>query len=449
MTRSGDDGRYEAPIGRLVGAGAGVRRGRIAAIIVTLVVGSAVGLAILPGRPVIPAPTPRPSHVAELSPSTRATSSRVEALADLPDRAIAGAPRPVLVERRGDDARLVRWTPGQGLSPIAVIPGAFAGLEGEVLFVVRSPASGLLFVLSNGSGASAVGHARVVGTSGSVLWDREGVIAAPSAVWSSDGSIVAAAAPGGQWRIVSIRDGVASGRVVDLPSVATPGAALPSGAPRRPELEPETLPLGFSADGRWVYGAFISPQLSTITTGFRVSISQDRAERVATFGVGRPDGLAPLPGTIGARIVDPSSGRIADWRANSDFAGGPPTVEVREPDGAFAFAVDAGTPLGSAWDADGSLYVLSADSLLFPDRTSLVRVERDGSVGRPIFETGPVAGSSLLGVWNGFAALGLTVGQPSSASQLVLVDLAEPTRRAAVDLVAGTEGSYLSADLAP
>jgi hypothetical protein len=248
---------------------------------------------------------------------------------------------------------------------------------------------------------------------------------------------------------VTIRNGVASGRVADLPSVAAPGADLPAGASSPPGLEPETLLLGFSDDGRWVYGAFISPQLSTITTGFRVSTSENRAELVTTFGVGRPDGLAPLPGTIGARIVDPSSGRIADWRANSDFAGGPPTVEVRNPDGGFGFAVDAGTPLGSAWDADGSLYVLSADSLLFPDRTSLVRVERDGTVGRPIFETGPVAGSSLLGVWNRFAVLGLTVGRPSSASQLVLVDLAEPTRSAAVNLLAGTEASYLSADLAP
>jgi hypothetical protein len=447
MTQSGDDGRYEAPMERL--AGAGVRRARIAAIIVTVVVGSAVGLAILPDPRPAPAPPAPSSRFADTGPTPRPTSNRVETLVDFPDRAIRDAPRPVLVERRGDDARLVRWTPGQGLAPISTIPGAFAGLEGDVLVPVRSPASDRLFVLSNGTGGAAAGHGRLIDTSGTILWERDGLVALPGAVWSPDGTVVVATAQGGQWWIVTIRDGVASGRLVDLSTRAVPGAALPSDQPSPQALVPRTLPLGFSADGRWIYGAFISPQLATITTGFRVSTSGDQTEPVTSFGVGRPDGLAPLPGTIGGRIVDPSSGRIADWRANSDFTGGPPTIEVRDADGAFAFGVDAGTPLGSAWDVDGGLYVLTADTLLFPDLTSLVHVGRDGSLDRPIFETGPVAGSSLLGVWHGFAAIGVTVARPSSASQLVLVDLADPTLTAAITLPAADGGTFIAADLAP
>jgi hypothetical protein len=60
-----------------------------------------------------------------------------------------------------------------------------------------------------------------------------------------------------------------------------------------------------------------------------------------------------------------------------------------------------------------------------------------------------VAGSSLLGVWHGFAAIGVTVARPSSASQLVLVDLADPTLTAAITLPAADGGTFIAADLAP
>jgi hypothetical protein len=317
-----------------------------------------------------------------------------------------------------------------------------------VPFLVRSPASDRLFVLFIGAGASG-DHGRLVDASGTILWEGDGFTALPGAVWSPDGQTVAAAAQGGQWRIVTIRGAVAEARLARLPGSAGPDSAPPSDRPGPLDLVPRTVPLGFSADGRWIYGAAISPQLATITSEFRVSTFGDRAETVTSFGVGRPDGLAPLPGTIGSRIVDPSSGRVADWRTNSDFAGGPPTIQVRDPDGGFAFIVDAGSPLGSAWGADGALYVLTADTILFPERTSLVRVGPDGGVGDPIFETGPVGGAALLGVWNGFAALGVTVGRPSSASQLVLVDLADPTRTAAIRLPAEDDGSIIAADLVP
>jgi hypothetical protein len=209
------------------------------------------------------------------------------------------------------------------------------------------------------------------------------------------------------------------------------------------------VPLGFSTDGQWIYGAVISPQLAMISSEFRVSLARNRAQPVTSFGVGRPDGLAQGPGTLGDRIVDPTSGRTADWRTNSDFTGGPPTIEVRNADGTFAFVLDEGTPLGSAWDIDGGLYVLIADNLAFPDAISLVRVDQVGAVGNPIFETGPVGGAALIGVWNGFAALGLTVARPSSAAQLVLVDLAGPGRTAAIQLPAQDSGSFIAATLWP
>jgi hypothetical protein len=186
-----------------------------------------------------------------------------------------------------------------------------------------------------------------------------------------------------------------------------------------------------------------------ISSEFRVSAARHWAQPVTSFGVGRPDGLAQAQGTLGDRIVDPTSGRTADWRTNSDFAGGPPTIEVRNADGTFAFALDAGTPLGSAWDLDGGLYVLLADNIAFPEMTSLVRVDQGGAVGSPIFETGAVGGAALIGVWNGFAALGLTVTRPASATQLVLVDLANPGTTAAIQLPAQDSGSFIAATLSP
>jgi len=450
MTQPRDDGRYEAPIERLAGGSAGGRRARVAAIVVAVVVGSAIGLAVLPGPATVPLPVqPLPSsRVVGPGPSARPTNNRVEALVDLPDRPIAGAPRPVIVERRGDDARLVRWTAGQGLAEISTIPGAFAGLATDVLYPVRAPSSDRLLVLSGGGGASG-DHGRLVDASGAILWEGDGLMALSGAVWSPDGRTVVVAAQNRRWRIVTIRGTAATARLAELPSVAGPASAAPSGQPSQPALVPRTVPLGFSADGRWIYGAFISPQLATITSGFRVSSTGVRSEAVTTFGVGRPDGLAPTPGTIGGRIIDPSSGRIADWRSNSDFAGGPPTIEVRNADGAFAFVLHTGTPLGSAWDVDGGLYVLTADTILFPDQTSLVRVGGDGLAGRPIFQTSPVRGAALLGIANGYAAIGLTVGRPTSASQLVLVDLRDPARTAAIQLSVEDNSALIAADLTP
>jgi hypothetical protein len=447
MTQSGDDGRYEAPVDRVAGSGAGERRARIAAVMVVVVLGSAIGLAIVPGLvPTRPNPLPS-SRLAVPAPTARATSNRVEALVDLPDRAIPAAPRPVLIERQADDARLVRWTTGQGLAEISTIPGVFAGLGG-VPFLARSPASDRLFVLSIGTG-DAGDHGRLVDASGTILWEDDGFTALPGAVWSPDGQTVVAATPGRQWWIVTIRGGVPTARLANLPGSDGSDTAAASDLPGPLDLVPRTVPLGFSRDGQWIYGAAISPQLATLMSEFRISTFGDRAETVTSFRVGRPDGLATRPGTIGARIVDPSTGRIADWRTNSDFAGGPPTIQVRDADGAFAFVVDTDSPLGSAWGADGSLYVLTADTILFPERTALVRVAQDGAVGDPIFETGPVGGAALVGVWNGFAALGVTVGRPSPASQLVLVDLADPTKTAAIQLPADDGGSFIAADLAP
>ena len=448
MTDPRDDGHYEAPIERLSGFGTNVRRARIVAIAVTLIVGSAIGLAVLPGTSPAPSPPTAPIRAGVPSPTTAATSHRVETLVAAPDAAIPGAPRPILIERRGDDALIVRWTPGQGLAAVGTIPGAFVGLDSASIYPILAPTSDRLLVLSTGDPATGGDRGRLVDASGTILWEGDGLTALSGAVWSPDGQTVVAAASGRQWRIVRIDGATAVAR-----TVVVTGDVIPGSSPSAPAIPPgpvsRTVPLGFSTDGQWIYGAVISPQLAMISSEFRVSVARNRAQPVTSFGVGRPDGLAQGPGTLGDRIVDPTSGRTADWRTNSDFTGGPPTIEVRNADGTFAFVLDEGTPLGSAWNIDGGLYVLLADNLAFPDAISLVRVDQAGAVGSPIFETGPVGGAALIGVWNGFAALGLTVARPSSAAQLVLVDLAVPGRTAAIQLPRQDSGSFIAATLWP
>ncbi len=91
-------------------------------------------------------------------------------------------------------------------------------------------------------------------------------------------------------------------------------------------------------------------------------------------------------------------------------------------------------PLGSAWGGDGGLYVLAADSPIYPERTWLRRYGSDGTAGPPLLETGPIAGAGLIGVRDGFAALGITVGRPEAAAQVVLVDVADSSRTTALPL---------------
>jgi methionine synthase II (cobalamin-independent) len=86
--------------------------------------------------------------------------------------------------------------------------------------------------------------------------------------------------------------GSASATTVTLPPDAFPGSASRADQSSPPAVAPRTVPLGFSSDGRWIYGAVISPQLASLSAEFRVATAGDRTELVKSFNVGRPDGLA-------------------------------------------------------------------------------------------------------------------------------------------------------------
>jgi hypothetical protein len=132
-----------------------------------------------------------------------------------------------------------------------------------------------------------------------------------------------------------------------------------------------------------------------------------------------------------------------------DTTGGARTLEIRNADAGFAFVVDTATPRGSGWDADGSLYVLSSDSLLYADSATLARIGPDGTAEPPLLATGPITSAGLLGIRDGFAAVAMWTTKPASAGQIVLVDLADPTRISALPVTVGGTRNIISAELAP
>ncbi|MEA2518980.1 MAG: hypothetical protein QOF49_1060 [Chloroflexota bacterium] len=312
---------------------------------------------------------------------------------------------------------------------------AIAGWADGYGFPIVAPAEKQVLVLRLANATGDHDMARLVDADGTLAWQSDDVQAISGAIWSDDGRTLVVAGRSHSWHVLSIApDGSATDHVVSLVLDRFVPSPPPVGSLSPPGVEPRTLPLGFSADGRWIYGGFVTPELGTFGSPFRVARDGSRIEWSTTLGVGRRDGLVPIPDSLGQRLIDPTTGRIANWRINSNTSGGPPTIEIRGPDNGFDFLVDEQTPVGSAWGAMGELFVLSADSLLFPQRSVVVGYDEDGVAEAPLIEIGPVTGTGLLGYRDGFIGLGITVSRPQLAGQIVLVDVADRSRRTAIDL---------------
>jgi len=478
MTEHRDDGRLDVPVERLAGARGQRRRATIAFLSIAAVVGGAFGLARLADDRTVPAGAASHAPLAALGGASpgeasagpsgtphRSTAPRVERLLDIPDRALAGAPKLVLIEEDGLDIRILQWMPGAGLRHIRVVPGAVEA-DRQAVVPVLAPRGDRMLVLSFGTNtpddafAGSGDRARLLDRAGRVLWTGDDLAARSGAVWSPDGRLVVVAGNERRWHLVSMAaDGTAHDRVVRLPREVFLPSPTPIGSMSIPRNDPRTVPLGFSADGRWAYGGIVSPELGILIGEFRVAVAGATGagatvggaavERVPDLAFGRKDALLPQPGTLGGRLVDPASGRIANWRVNADTTGGPPSLEIRNADNGLAFIVDDATPLGSGWDGDGGLFVLAADSLLFANQVTLGRIESDGSVDPPILVTGPVSGAALLGVRDGYAAIALTVTRPSAATQIVLVDLVDAARITALAVPTEATGALIGVELAP
>jgi len=448
MTSPRDDGRLDVPIARVAEGRGGARRAAAVAATVVLVVGGAFAAARLEERAAAvgaPSAAPGASPIAARPSGSPAASTRprpsggarVETLPQLARAPLPGAPEVTLLERTGPtgaDLDVVVWTPDDGRSrTIRPIPNAAADPDGsarDAVVPILAPNRRHLVVFGRSSNATPdLDEASVLDDSGRTLWSTIGVNAISGAAWSADSRLVVVPGQPRVWHLVSLdRPGHATDDPVTLPFDVYVPYPVPNGWLTFSSIEPRTVALGFSADGGWIYGGVISPDLGMLIGQFRVAVDGSRVEPVADFGVGRPDGLVPRPGTAGSQTVDPVNGRVATSRVNSDTTGGPRTLEVRGPDEAFLFAAGGGVTLGAAWGADGSLYTLSSDSLLYPESIELRRIRPDGATEPALMTTGPLTSGALVGVRDGFAVAALLAARPRPGIELVVVDLAEPER---------------------
>jgi hypothetical protein len=445
MTTPRDDGRFEVPIERLSGGRGQGRRAGIVGIALVTIVGGAFAIARLEDGSAAPIGPTASRLAARTSPSPgpsrpRPSSSRVETLPPIARVALPGAPATTFVERvgaEGTDLRIVVWTPDDGRTrTVRTIPDVIGRDEPSPAIPIVAPNRRHVLLLgSSTTGDPGLDEASVVDDSGHTLWTGDHVSTLSGGLWSADSRLVVVPGRPRLWHLVGLdRPGHASETTVTLPFDVYVPYPVPNGWLTFSSLEPRTVALGLSADGRWIYGGVISPETGMLIGQFRVSADGERVEPVADFGVGRADGMIPRAGTPGAGVVDPATGRIATSRINADTTGGPRSLEVRGPDAAFQFTVEAGVKFGAQWGGDGSLYALTGDTLLYPESIELRRFPPDGVAGPALLSAGSLTGAALIGVRDGYAVVGLLATRPVGAAELVAVDLADPERVTALPL---------------
>ena len=462
--RPGDergDGKLDVPVGPVNGGGSGRRRASAVLWASVAVVAVAIALATLPpqmepssngnlgqqaGLPsIVNSPSAAPSPG---SATPQATSSRREVLPALANEAFAGAPNPVLVERQRDEARLHAWNTGESLRLVRTFTGAFTG-ESQFAFV--SPDAQSIVVASFGAGGTdGADSARLLTGDGGVAWESGGISTIRGVVWSSDSRKLVVGGASGAWIVVTAGAGGAAEeqRIVvtdaQLAPAAPAAASASAPSPSPSDASSSLVPVAFSADERWIYGAPVSGTSGSLRPTVRVSIAKGTVEAISRASTSGPDRLGPGDGRGG---LDPVTGRAIRWGINASIPGGPPTVEVTEADGSLAYRVEVGVVLGANWEADGDPLILAADGYPFPTQLRLLQVAPDGSVGPTVLATGSVAWGELIGVRDGFAVLALATRQPDENTQLVVVNLAD--QKASGITLPADHGGIVGAGLLP
>lgn len=404
MTERSDDG-LDVPVAP-VRPPTNSRLTRFVLVVGVAVGGALIGLAVLPSdhRPAPPgSPAGAPTPAATAGAATAAsTSRRREGFLALPNLTLAGAPTSVFVRRIGDDADLFAWTAGDdALRPVRTFPGAFSGIEDNPQLISIAP-DGHSLLLVEAIGVEGRDNARLVTAARGIAWEGNRVTGIGGAAWSADSRVVTVASVGG-FSIVTIdASGNGAAQNVSIDAGAAPIA-----------------PVGYSEDGRWIYGASFDVVHGSLQPAVRVALDGGRVQRISDVDSTGPDRLDARAGGI----LDATTGRTVSYGANASIPGGPPTIEVKEPDGSIAYRVTGGVTLGTLWTADGRLVVFDADGVPFPSRMRLRVVAADGTTEATPLDTGPVAGGGLIGAADGFVSLAFTTDRPDKALQLVVVRL--------------------------
>jgi hypothetical protein len=386
-----------------------------------------VGLALLGDDP--GDRSPRPSDAAVSAPSSGSDPGSLDppepiaseilrpTLPDYPNLAIAGAPGIGLARPAGNDLELSAWWPGDdALEPVGLVRGVFTAGD-PFRFVDMSPNLRYGVTIGPASSVENVIVARLFGHDG-ILWtsltagpgavgrDPGPYLALPAIVWAPDNTAVAVGA-GPAWTVIRIdgtevsAQGVRVGRSAD-----PPGSPGPEG-----DRSGEIVPVAFSADSRWLYGASVDESVPTFKPAVRIDLAAPELmiEPIARFPAAGPEALAPtrFPGPG----IDPSTGRHIELVGSE-----PGDVELAlfDADGAPLPLPDgiAGRFVSTAWLGGGRLFAMR--EVVTDERWSLAidwgTVERDGMMIPWQAVDGRLTRGSVIAGRSGFALFDLRAG---------------------------------------
>jgi len=353
--------------------------------------------------------TPAPRRAA--TPPVRPSPIPTPVLPDLPNEALPGAPLVALVSRAGNAADIFAWRAGEpDLGPAIPVTGAFSPVTAaESSWTDLSPDGSRLLVgwFTFPNGQEPTQSLRVLDVDGRLLLERRGLPVAAEPVWAVDGSALVHSSAS-EWFLVEFGPGGGTSEVAIR--VAPAGAATPSPAiPDAPPDSPFAIPVGFSADGRWLFGARRVADAPFFLPALRVDRRNPDAPPVAIdrYPVRGPGRIVPS-GSVGG-LIDPATGRLLDGGV------GAADVVVYGPDGSVSLRTAVpGLPAiaGAAWVGAGRLLVIAADRLDRPSRVEARVVTDDGGLRAPLLETGPLNRVTLLAARSGYVLLAM-VGRSS------------------------------------
>jgi len=384
-----------------------------------------VGLAVFGGRAADGEPISSAAAIASGDATTRPSRSprptpvptpRPE-LPRLPNDDLPGAPLVVLGMQRGDDLELTAWSPGdEAFTIVGRIPGVMARHSEEqpnqngYTSIDLAPrwgpdgrpplAAAVRFVYE--SDVSVRSWASIVGPEGP-LWESGEAAFGLQTVWSADGTALAV---GGTpvWSVVRIGpDGTMSSvevRVAEDPAPAASGA--PGFNPFDLRLP---LPIGFSANGRWLFGAVYYDASPTFRVAVRVDLAADPPvlEQIDRLPAGDPADRLVSTNYI-ADTFDPATGRMAEMAYEFDV----PHLRVFEPgstDGIDPLDLDAGIQ-GATWLGNDELLLVAFRQDSPSDQVGSAEVLRYSLADRSgtyLAGAGRVNGAWVAGTQAGFA----------------------------------------------
>ena len=425
-------GGFDVPVVPVASGSAGRRRGRIVLVVVAglSVVGWALvagplgnrgDLAALPDGASRQPTTSRPATTPEPS----ATNGRMESFVPLPNTPFADAPTPLIIRRDGGDADVFAWTTGEDdVHLLRTFPTAFVGFDDGPSLVTLSPDARALLRIQNGAGQGQ-DRARLITETG-VVWESDAVVYAGSAAWSADSTMLAIAGASDTFWLLTL-DSTGGVTPREIPVGPSGGSATVSPSSSADPMAP-LVPTGFSVDERWLYGARRDNFFGTTAVEIRVNVDDGSIEAASGLGPAGPGQLD----LAAQSFIDPASGRTVRYGPNAATPGGPPTLEVREPDGSVAFRVERHAVGGFGWTGDGRLIVVEADGLPFPNQIRAVRFTAQGDVDSTLLETGAVGGGALFGIVDGYAVLGFFTDRPREEIQIVVIRLSDGATSAVV-----------------